>query len=190
MRKLFIVLLVPVLLLACTPSEKDESTEAERSFSQSRDNALELVDMRLYEDGSLKINGASLSQSALTSHLNALAINRETKVRVSSSNQVPTGLVHRLTKEFAIRKVSNVEFNMMPPAEFEEYDQHHTTIDVLQNRRIMLNGTPLYIADLSTALESKVQQGDDFTPIIWVSDGAVTGDVFDVQKIIYKAVRL
>ncbi len=190
MRKLFILFLLPAVLLSCASSEKkDESTEAERSVLQTQDNALELVDMRLYEDGSLKINGTSLSQSALTGHLNALAINQETKVRVSSSNQVPTGLVHRLTKEFAIRKVAHVEFNMMPPAEFEEYDQHRTTIDVLQNRRIMLNGTPLYIADLPTALESKVQQ-EDFTPIVWVSDGAVTGDVFDVQKIIHRAVRL
>ncbi|WP_428235302.1 hypothetical protein [Gracilimonas sp.] len=117
MRIIFTWLVISSIIISC-------SSEPE-TVNHSADNQekLELVDVRLYENGDMKINGHTLSETALTSHLDAWEVNEQTKVRISSSDKVYTGLVHHLTREFANRNVGNVHFNMMTSDEFLEYEK-------------------------------------------------------------------
>lgn len=178
MRIIFTWLVISSIIISC-------SSEPE-TVNHSADNQekLELVDVRLYENGDMKINGHTLSETALTSHLDALEVNEQTKVRISSSDKVYTGLVHRLTREFANRNVGNVHFNMMTSDEFLEYEKN-VVIDILESGKIMVDGTLLHTEDLKYAVLN--ESSKDFSVILSVSNEAVMGIVFDVQKTLKKS---
>lgn len=183
MKRILILALSSVFLLSCSNEKQQHTTP--QSVEVIQNNALELVDVRIYEDGRLKINGSVLSESSLESHLNALPIDTKTNVRVSCSNQVYTGLVTEITRQFAVRNISNITFNMMTPSEFSQYE-NSLIIDVLSNGKIMMNGNILFPADLGIALK-QAEHPEELSVILSVSDEATMGPVTDVQKILHKS---
>ncbi len=183
MKKILFLALSSLFLISCS-NEKQQHT-APQSVGEVQNNTLELVDVRIYEDGRLKINGSILSESSLESHLNALPINTETNVRVSSSNQVYTGLVTEVTRQFAVRNISNLTFNMMTPSEFADFE-NALVIDVLSNGKIMMDGNILFPADLGIVLK-QAEHPEDLSVILSVSEEATFGPVTDVQKILHKS---
>lgn len=179
MRQFLLLLLLPVLCISCSSSEAPEV--AEQVTSTPQNNALELVDVRIYEDGDLRINGEIISESALDSNLDALSFSESTKVRVTSSDEVYTGLVHRTMREFAQRGLS-VTYNMMTKKEFEVFEST-LIVDVLNNGKIMLDGNLLYPEDLTIALE---QSTKGITVKLNIAEKVTFGMVADVQKILKK----
>lgn len=179
MRQFLLLLLLPVLCISCSSSEAPEV--AEQVTSTPQNNALELVDVRIYEDGDLRINGEIISESALDSNLDALSFSESTKVRVTSSDEVYTGLVHRTMREFAQRGLS-VTYNMMTKKEFEVFEST-LIVDVLNNGKIMLDGNLLYPEDLTIALE---QSTKGITVKLNIAEKVTFGMVTDVQKILKK----
>ncbi|MCP9291769.1 ExbD/TolR family protein [Gracilimonas sediminicola] len=175
MRIIFTWLVILSIIISC-------SSEPE-TVNHSADNQekLELVDVRLYENGDMKINGRTLSETAF---LDVLEVNEQTKVRISSSDKVYTSLVHRLTREFANRNVGNVHFNMMTSDEFLEYEKN-VVIDILESGKIMVDGTLLHTEDLKYAVRN--ESSKDFSVILSVSNEAIMGTVFDVQKTLKKS---
>jgi len=180
MRQFLLLLLLPVLFISCSSSEAPEATEQETTITQN--NALELVDIRIYEDGDLRINGQDISESALESNLNALSVSESTKVRVTSSDEVYTGLVHRTLREFAQRGLS-VTYDMMTKEEFEAFEST-LIVDVLNNGKIMLDGNLLYPEDLAIALEQIDTTEEGSTVKLNIADNVTFGMVTDIQKIV------
>lgn len=183
MKKLSLLALLPLLLISCSSSETEKSETSSELTSQNQ--VLELVDMRIYEDGKMKINGSSLSESALESHLDALPLDHTSKIRITSSDEVFTGLVHRTMREFVQRNIPNVTYNMMSKNEFKEFEED-LILDVLSNGRIMLDGHLLYPQDLSVALNHRNESLNDTEVRLFVDEMASMGTVTDIQKTLKK----
>lgn len=183
MKNSLILILTLGILVSCT--NDPQSKEQPKSTEISQTNSLELIDIRIYENGGIKINGISLSESALESHLNSLPINEETKVRVTSSDKVYTGLVNRLSKELVVRNIENIQFNMMSSEEFNRLE-NNMIIDVLNSGQIMMDGLLLYPEDLAIAFR-KNEYPDNLTVMINVSEEVKMGPLTDIQKILKTA---
>lgn len=181
MRQFLPLLLLPMLFISCSSSEAPEAVDQVTPVLQN--NALELVDVRIYEDGDLRINGEMISESALESNLDALSVSESTKVRVTSSDEVYTGLVHRTMREFVQRGLSNVRYEMMTAEKFEAFE-NALIVDVLNNGKIMLDGNLLYPEDLAIALEHMDRFDKDRTVKLNIAEEATFGMVIDVQKIL------
>ena len=110
MNKFLLLASLPLLFISCTSSEVNQSENNPKTLLQ--DETLELVDIRIYENGDLKINGTLLSDSSLPSHIDALEMGEETKVRVSASDMVYTGLINKISRELVLKDVEQVEINI------------------------------------------------------------------------------
>lgn len=180
MKKSLLFILILGVIISCSKEPQNKDLSENSAISQS--TSLELVDIRIYENGELKINGASLSESSLESHLDSLPIDKETRVRVSSSDQVYTGLVNRISKELAIRDIKKVRFSMLSSEEFDRLE-NNMIIDVLNNGQIMMDGFLLYPEDLAIALREN-EYPQDLTVILNVGEDVKMGPITDVQKIL------
>ncbi|MDR9418671.1 hypothetical protein [Gracilimonas sp.] len=181
MKKLFLLVVLSALFVSCTSSEI-EKPEANPSII-AHNEVLELIDVRIYEDGALKINGTLLSESSLESHLDALDVNSETKVRISSSDMVYTGLVNRISSELVQRDLDEITFNMMSPEAFQEFE-NDIVIDILSNEKVMLDGNVLYPEDIAVAMDEWPKNSGDIEVRLNVADEALMGTVTVVQSIL------
>ena len=179
MNKFILLALLPVLLISCTSSEKNKNQND--SKTQTRNETLEVVDVRVYENGDLKINGTLVSDSSIPSHIDALEMGQETKVRVSASDMVYTGLINKITRELVLKNVEQIEINMMSPDAFRQFE-NDLIIDVLSNGKIMFDGNLVYPADLSVALKNNRELNEDAKVRLYVDDSATMGSVADVQE--------
>jgi len=179
MNKFILLALLPVLLISCTSSEKNKNQND--SKTQTQNETLEVVDVRVYENGDLKINGTLVSDSSIPSHIDALEMGQETKVRVSASDMVYTGLINKITRELVLKNVEQIEINMMSPDAFRQFE-NDLIIDVLSNGKIMFDGNLVYPADLSVALKNNRELNEDAKVRLYVDDSATMGSVADVQE--------
>ncbi|MDZ7807115.1 MAG: hypothetical protein U5K71_08355 [Gracilimonas sp.] len=168
-----------LLIISCSSSEIKQNENKPKTLTQNE--ALELVDIRIYENGDIKINGSSLSESSLVSHIDALEIDQESKVRISSSDMVYTGLVNKITRVLVLKNVEQVDINMMSPEAFKQFE-NDLIIDILSNGKILVDGTLLYPADLSVALKNSSDLTNDTDVRLIVNDMASMGTVTDIQK--------
>lgn len=180
MKESLLFILILGVFISCSKEPQNKEFSENSTISQS--TSLELVDIRIYENGDLKINGASLSESSLESHLDSLPIDKETRVRVSSSDQVYTGLVNRISKELAVRDIKNVRFSMLSTEEFDRLEDN-MIIDILNNGQIMMDGFLLYPEDLAIALREN-EYPQDLTVILNVGEDVKMGPITDIQKIL------
>jgi len=181
MYKFLLIAYLPLLLISCTFSEKNQSKNESQILSQS--DKLEVVDIRIYENGDLKINGTLLSDSSIPSHIDALKMGEETKVRVSASDMVYTGLINKISRELVLKDVEQVEINMMTPDAFRQFEQD-LIIDILSNGKIMLDGNLVYSADLSVAIKNNSGLTNDTKVRLYVSDMASMGTLTDIQEML------
>jgi len=181
MYKFLLIAYLPLLLISCTFSEKNQSKNESQILSQS--DKLEVVDIRIYENGDLKINGTLLSDSSIPSHIDALKMGEETKVRVSASDMVYTGLINKISRELVLKDVEQVEINMMTPDAFRQFEQD-LIIDILSNGKIMLDGNLVYPADLSVAITNDFGLTNDTKVRLYVSDMASMGTLTDIQEML------
>jgi len=181
MYKFLLIAYLPLLLISCTFSEKNQSKNESQILSQS--DKLEVVDIRIYENGDLKINGTLLSDSSIPSHIDALKMGEETKVRVSASDMVYTGLINKISRELVLKDVEQVEINMMTPDAFRQFEQD-LIIDILSNGKIMLDGNLVYPADLSVAIKNNSGLTNDTKVRLYVSDMASMGTLTDIQEML------
>ncbi|HET8865486.1 MAG TPA: biopolymer transporter ExbD, partial [Gracilimonas sp.] len=106
---------------------------------------------------------------------------QKSKVRISSSDMVYTGLINKVTRELVLKDVEQVDINMMSPDAFKQFE-NDLIIDILSNGKIMLDGALLYPADLSVALKNNSELINDTKVRLYVNDMASMGTVTDVQK--------
>ena len=180
MNKFLLLASLP-LFFSCTSSEVNQSENNPKTLLQ--DETLELVDIRIYENGDLKINGTLLSDSSLPSHIDALEMGEETKVRVSASDMVYTGLINKISRELVLKDVEQVEINMMTPDAFRQFEQD-LIIDILSNGKIMLDGNLVYPADLSVAFKNNSELTNNTKVRLYVSDMASMGTLTDIQEML------
>lgn len=181
MYKFLLIAYLPLLLISCTFSEKNQSKIESQKLSQS--DKLEVVDIRIYENGDLKINGTLLSDSSIPSHIDALEMGEETKVRVSASDMVYTGLINKISRELVLKDVEQIEINMMTPDAFRQFEQD-LIIDILSNGKIMLDGNLVYPADLSVAIKNNSELTNDTKVRLYVSGMASMGTLTDIQEML------
>ena len=120
MKKFILLALLPLLLISCNSSENNKNEND--PITRSQKETLELIDIRIYENGDLKINGTLLSDSSLPSHIDALEMGEETKVRVSASDMVYTGLINKISGELVLKDVELVDINIMTPDAFRQFE--------------------------------------------------------------------
>lgn len=181
MKKFLLIFLLPLFVISCSSSDIKDNRNNQNNTNQVE--TLEVVDIRIYENGDLKINGTLLSDSSLPSHIDALEMGQETKVRVSASDMVYTGLINKIFRELVLKEVEQVEINMMTPEAFKQFE-NDLIIDILSNGKIMLDGNLLYPADLSVALKNNSELISDTKVRLYVNDMASMGTVTDIQKIL------
>lgn len=181
MKKFLLIFLLPLFVISCSSSDIKDNRNNQNNTNQVE--TLEVVDIRIYENGDLKINGTLLSDSSLPSHIDALEMGQETKVRVSASDMVYTGLINKISRELVLKEVEQVEINMMTPEAFKQFE-NDLIIDILSNGKIMLDGNLLYPADLSVALKNNSELISDTKVRLYVNDMASMGTVTDIQKIL------
>lgn len=181
MNKFLLLASLPLLFISCTSSEVNQSENNPKTLLQ--DETLELVDIRIYENGDLKINGTLLSDSSLPSHIDALEMGEETKVRVSASDMVYTGLINKISRELVLKDVELVDINIMTPDAFRQFEQD-LIIDILSNGKIMLDGNLVYPADLSVAIKNNSELTNDTKVRLYVSDMASMGILTDIQEML------
>ena len=181
MNKFLLLASLPLLFISCTSSEVNQSENNPKTLLQ--DETLELVDIRIYENGDLKINGTLLSDSSLPSHIDALEMGEETKVRVSASDMVYTGLINKISGELVLKDVELVDINIMTPDAFRQFEQD-LIIDILSNGKIMLDGNLVYPADLSVAIKNNSELTNDTKVRLYVSDMASMGIFTDIQEML------
>ncbi|MFP8488522.1 hypothetical protein ACKGJO_05420 [Gracilimonas sp. Q87] len=181
MKKFLLIFLLPLFVISCSSSDIKDNRNNQNNTNQVE--TLEVVDIRIYENGDLKINGTLLSDSSLPSHIDALEMGQETKVRVSASDMVYTGLINKISRELVLKEVEQVEINMMTPEAFKQFE-NDLIIDIMSNGKIMLDGNLLYPADLSVALKNNSELISDTKVRLYVNDMASMGTVTDIQKIL------
>jgi len=181
MNKFLLLASLPLLFISCTSSEVNQSENNPKTLLQ--DETLELVDIRIYENGDLKINGTLLSDSSLPSHIDALEMGQETKVRVSATDMVYTGLINKISGELVLKDVELVDINIMTPDAFRQFEQD-LIIDILSNGKIMLDGNLVYPADLSVAIKNNSELTNDTKVRLYVSDMASMGIFTDIQEML------
>lgn len=179
MYKFFLFVSLPLIFISCSFSEMKQNENNSKTPHQHE--TLELVDIRIYENGGVKINGTYLSSSSLPSHIDALELGQESRVRISSSDMVYTGLIHKISRELVLKDVDQVEINMMSPDAFRQFE-NDLVIDILSNGKIMLDGNLLYPEDLSVALKNNTELINDTKVRLYVNDMASMGTVTDIQK--------
>ena len=178
MRSLLVIFSI-LLFVGCKKEiQQNKSSESIVEFE-------ELVDIRINENGTTRINGLTVQESAISSHIKSLNLNEETKVRLVFSELAYTGVVNKLALQLG-KAAPGIQLStsMLSPEEFKIYDKDQIHIDVLSSGRVLYNGIKLYPEDLKIALNSNK---DSSTPIfLSVVDKATFGQVYDVQKAISK----
>lgn len=153
MLKINFILIFMVLLGGCEkPTEKPEENIPEPS-------ALDMVDIRIYEDGRAFLNGNSTNYSALPSLVESLDISEKTLARFIFVMGEQTPLVYETTRLLQQHGTFNIHKIILPYEEFYTYLEQNIHIDILSNGRILLDGNELYAEDLSFALNAP-----DITP--------------------------
>ena len=178
--KNLLFLLLTLVFLSCAPSE--EYTEA---FSIPDIEAEELIDIQINKEGIVRINGRSIQESAIASHIESFNIDSTTSIRMILHEEAHTGTVNKITRSLALINTSNsnlvkLKTRMLSQEEFDKYLNDEIHIDVLSNNRVLYNGYELFTEDIKTALDS---ESNIHKPVfLAISDNATFGQVLDVQK--------
>jgi|AntRauTorckE6833_2_1112554.scaffolds.fasta_scaffold06960_2 biopolymer transport protein ExbD len=181
MKRFFILLLLPTLFISCSSDQPQKNIQHVTPVVQNE--TLELVDVRIYEEGDIRINGEMLTESSLESNLDALPLTESTEVRITSSDEVYTGLVHRVLREMAGRNLTKVNYDMLNRQEFKAF-KSALIVDVLNNGKIMLDGNLLFPDDLAIALEQMDSSNEGKTVKLNIANNVTFGMVTDIQKIV------
>lgn len=153
MLKVNVMLIFLFLMAGCSqPGEKSEENIAEQP-------ALDIVDIRIYEDGQVFLNGNSTNYSALPSLVESLDISEQTLARFIFVMGEQTPLVYETTRLLQQHGTFNIHKIILPHEEFYSYLEQNIHIDILNTGRILLDGNELYAEDLAFALNTP-----DITP--------------------------
>lgn len=147
--KLFIK--IAVLLLAINGCNQPEEKPEENIPVPP---ALDIVDIRIYDDGRAFINGNSTNYSALPSLVESLEISEETLARFIFVMGEQTPLVYEITRLLQQHGTFNIHKIILSRPDFYAYLDQNIHIDILKTGRILFDGNELYTEDLAFALDS------------------------------------
>lgn len=171
-------LFILLLFVGCS-SQTDQTSIRE-------ENSLELVDIRIHNDGSIRINGISTQESMFSSDLENLDITNTTKVRLLFSDVAYIRIVNTVLRDLAtIDLESDVQSIRIPQEEFANYDDHNLHIDVLSSGKLLFNGNTIFPKDLPIALASI--NNKEIKILISVSDQSTFEQVYDVQNTLIRS---
>lgn len=115
---------------------------------------LDIVDVRIYDDGRAFFNGNSTNYSALPSLVESIDISEKTLARFIFVMGEQTPLVYETTRLLQQQGTFNIHKIILPRAEFYTYLEQNIHIDILTNGRILLDGNELFVEDLEVALNA------------------------------------
>jgi biopolymer transport protein ExbD len=120
---------------------------------------IEIIDVRIYEDGRIFINGNSTNHSALSSLIESMDISEKTLARFIFVMGEQTPLVYETTRQFQKQGTFNIHKIILPQAEFYTYLEQNIHLDIMKNGQVLLDGNQLFVEDLLVALKAP-----DITP--------------------------
>ena len=116
---------------------------------------LDIVDVRIYDDGRVFLNGNSTNYSALPSLVESMDVSEKTLARFIFVMGEQTPLVYETTRLLQQGGTFNIHKIILPKDEFYTYLDQNIHLDILKNGQILLDGTELYVEDLAVAMDSK-----------------------------------
>lgn len=153
LRLFFKIAVLSFVICGCSqPGEKPKEEILEAT-------ALDIVDIRIYDDGRIFLNGNSTNFSALLSLVESLDISEQTLARFIFVMGEQTPLVYETTRLLQQHGTFNIHKIILPREEFYTYLEQNIHIDILNTGRLLLDGNELYVEDLTFALNSP-----DITP--------------------------
>lgn len=120
----------------------------------------EIVDIRIFEDGHILINGKNTNYSSLPSLIETMNISEKTLVRFIFVMGEQTPLVYETTRLLQQKGTSSIHKIILPKNEFYTYLGQNIHLDILENGRILVDGNELYVEDLEVALDTMVINPD------------------------------
>lgn len=149
MRLLIITVIIVSSTFGC--SQQDQKTQE----NISEPLGLDIVDVRIYDDGRIFLNGNGTNYSALPSLVESMDISEKTLVRFIFVMGKQTPLVYETTRLLQQGGTFNIHKIILPKDEFYTYLDQNIHLDILKNGQILLDGTELYVEDLAVAMDSK-----------------------------------
>lgn len=171
--KNLLLLLSAILFISCSTEQAEQ-----KNIQPEID---EVVDLRIFQDGEVRLNGEFIGESGLKSHIKSLNITESTRARLIFDETVYSQAVFHTQKMLYTNGITNIHTKMLSSEEFKHYNQNKIHIDVLSSGKILFKGNEIYPEDLNTAL-SNIEVKPETEFIISVSNQAQMGSVFDVQN--------
>ncbi|MDZ7805482.1 MAG: hypothetical protein U5K71_00025 [Gracilimonas sp.] len=116
--------------------------------------ALDIIDIRIYEDGRTYVNGKSTNYSAIPGLMQSMNISEQTLARFIFVMGEQTPLVYETTRLLQQHGTFNIKKIILPQAEFYTYLEQNIHIDILTNGRVLLDGNELFVEDITVALKA------------------------------------
>ncbi|WP_020404643.1 hypothetical protein [Gracilimonas tropica] len=140
-------ILIFLLIYSCTKAEQQPS-QKEGNIQKA-----EMVDVRIYPDGKIILNGEQTNFSALDGRVESMNIGDETRARFVFVTGEQTPLVYKTTRLIHQKGATRIKKIILEEEEFWEYINSTIHIDVLRSGKILFQGKELFVQDLPLALD-------------------------------------
>ncbi len=163
------LILLSLCLLSCSNTENIDSNKV-----------AEIIDIRVYSNDKLVINGEGTSFYILSNTLKSIDSDERTNVRIFFNENASFYLLKDIKNYFKKKDASKITTRIFSTTEMNNHFSSHSYIDLLSDNTILFNGHKIHIEDLDTALSS--YKKDSTNVLLSIDDRTIVGTVFDVQK--------
>tara|TARA_R110002096_G_scaffold326134_5_gene520099 strand:- start:39414 stop:39959 length:546 start_codon:yes stop_codon:yes gene_type:complete len=163
------LVLLSICLFSCTNTANIDSNKV-----------AEIIDIRVYSNDKLVINGEGSSFYILSNTLESIDSDEKTNIRIFFNENASFYLLKDIQSFFNKKDASKITTKIFSTKEMSDHFSSHSYIDLLVDNSILFNGHKIHIEDLETALSS--YKNNSTNVLLSINDRTIIGTVFDVQR--------